>query len=164
MQFDSVNQDQTPYADALTEYGKRGFAKFATPGFQISQNPDLNTAQPELIEFFGTELLAKDIQPLIEGIDFGPSPTPMELSLALAAQAWGAKRTWFLANGASMGNLTACIAIRNFGENIVVQRSMHSSVIDGLALTGLRATFVSPSIDESLGIANGVTAQQLEEA
>jgi lysine decarboxylase len=39
---------------------------------------------------------------------------------------------------------------------------MHSSVIDGLALTGLVANFVSPSVDPVLGIANGVSAQDLE--
>ena len=124
----------------------------------ISTSP----AQPELIDYFGFDLLSRDVQPLVDGIDNGISPTPLEQSLELAADAWGAKRTWFLANGASMGNLTACLAIRNFGTNIVVQRSMHSSVIDGLAITGLVANFVSPSVDQELGIANGVSAQDLE--
>ena len=156
-----MNQDQTPYADAIREYGKSGRARFATPGFQVTTNSNRLQAQPELVEFFGAELLSCDVQPLIDGIDLGPFPTPMDLSLQLAAQAWGAKRTWFLANGASMGNLTACLAIRNFGENIVVQRTMHSSVIDGLALTGLVANFVAPSIDLELGIANGVSADDL---
>ena len=157
-----MNQDQTPYADAIAAYGKRGFAKFGTPGFQITADPNLATAQPQLIDYFGYDLLSKDVQPLVDGIDNGPTPTPVEQALELAADAWGAKRTWFLANGASMGNLTACLAIRNFGTNIVVQRSMHSSVIDGLAISGLVANFVSPSVDQELGISNGVTATDLE--
>jgi len=159
-----VNQDQTPYADAVKDYAQKWRARFATPGFQISNNPNNAPAQPELVELFGAELLAGDVQPLIDGIDLGPFPTPLDQSLELAAQAWGAKRTWFLANGASMGNLKACLASRNFGENIVVQRSMHSSVIDGLAITGLVATFVDPSIDQQLGIANGVSATSLAKA
>ena len=159
-----MNQDQTPYADAIRNYAQKGRARFATPGFQISNNSNNPPAQPELVEMFGAQLLAGDVQPLVDGIHLVPSPTPMDLSLQLAAQAWGAKRTWFLANGASMGNLTACLAIRNFGENIVVQRSMHSSVIDGLAITGLVANFVSPSIDHELGIANGVSAKDLAAA
>lgn len=159
-----MNQNQTPYADAIAAYGNRGYAKFATPGFQVSSDPTRSTAQPDLIKLFGHSLLAQDVQPLIDGIDHGTSPTPMDLALELAADAWGAKRTWFLANGASMGNLTACLAIRNFGTNIVVQRSMHSSVIDGLAITGLVANFISPSVDSTLGIANGVSAQDLHKA
>lgn len=158
-----MNQDSTPYADALRQYAQRGIAKFATPGFQINKFEE-STAQPELVDFFGAHLLGMDIQPLIDGIDYGPFPTPLDQSLILAADAWGAKRTWFLANGASMGNLTACLAIRNFGTNIVVQRSMHSSVIDGLALSGLIADFVFPSVDKELDIANGVSVTDLESA
>lgn len=153
-----LDQNQTPYADAVRKYARGHHARFATPGFQMSER-----AQPELLAMFGRELLYADVQPLIDGIDYGTYPTPLDVSLQLAAQAWGARRTWFLANGASMGNLTACLAIRNFGQNIVVQRTMHSSVIDGLALTGLVANFVTPSFDQDLGIANGVTAQDLAE-
>jgi lysine decarboxylase len=159
-----MDQNLTPYADAIAAYSHRGYAKFATPGFQVASSAQQSTAQPELVELFGRALLAGDVQPLIEGIDHGPYPTPLDKSLELAADAWGARRTWFLANGASMGNLTACLAIRNFGTNIVVQRSMHSSVIDGLAITGLVANFVQPSVDIELGIANGVSVQDLTEA
>ncbi|MFM1819010.1 MAG: hypothetical protein RIS61_608 [Actinomycetota bacterium] len=158
----ALNQDQTPYADAISAYGKRGLAKFATPGFQLASDLNSSPAAPGLIDYFGFDLLSRDVQPLVDGIDNGISPTPLEQSLELAADAWGAKRTWFLANGASMGNLTACLAIRNFGTNIVVQRSMHSSVIDGLAITGLVANFVLPSVDQELGIANGVSADDLK--
>lgn len=152
-----LNQNQTPYADAVRKYAREKHSRFATPGFQMSER-----AQPELLAMFGRELLYGDVQPLVDGIDNGAFPTPLDVSLQLAAQAWGARRTWFLANGASMGNLTACLAIRNFGENIVVQRTMHSSVIDGLAITGLVASFVAPSFDPNLGIANGVSAKDLE--
>jgi arginine/lysine/ornithine decarboxylase len=45
-----------------------------------------------------------------------------------------------------------------------LQRSVHSSVVDGLALAGLDAAFVYPSVDRELGIAHGVTADDLESA
>jgi len=44
----------------------------------------------------------------------------------------------------------------------VLQRSVHSSVVDGLALAGLDAAFVHPSIDTGLGIAHGVTPDSLD--
>jgi lysine decarboxylase len=44
---------------------------------------------------------------------------------------------------------------------VVVQRNVHSSIIDGLVLSGLRPTFVSPEIDPELGIAHCVTAEAL---
>jgi len=117
-----------------------------------------------LSDYFGKHILSLDVQTLIEGIDVGPYPTALDESLLLAADAWGAKRTWFLTNGASMGNLMACLALRALGDRIVLQRSVHSSVIDGLAFSGLAASFVLPSIDKHLGIANGITPDQLRES
>src|SRR5262249_24763497 len=40
-------------------------------------------------------------------------------------------------------------------------RNVHSSIIDGLVLSGLRPTFVSPEIDPELGIAHCVTPEAL---
>lgn len=154
-----LDQTRTPYADAVRAYGARDLVRLSTPGHQVS--PD---AHGDLLAFFGHEILANDVQPFVEGIDYGQFPTPLDESLELAADAWGARKTWFLTNGASKGNLMACLALRNLGDTIVVQRSVHSSVIDGLGLTGFAAEFVYPSVDKALGIANGVTPESLEAA
>jgi arginine/lysine/ornithine decarboxylase len=101
-----------------------------------------------------------------EGVDLpepgSSDPSPLQQAMALAAEAWGARRTWFLTNGASQGNHVACLALRALGSTTVVQRSVHTSVIDGAILAGLRLEFVLPSIDPALGIAHGVTAADLE--
>ena len=154
-----LDQSRTPYADAVKAYGARDLVRLNTPGHQVSEN-----AHPDLVHFFGREILANDVQPFVDGIDYGTFPTPLDESLQLAAAAWGARKTWFLTNGASKGNLMACLAARNLGDKIVVQRSVHSSVIDGLGLTGFDAEFVYPSVDKELGIANGVTPEALEAA
>jgi lysine decarboxylase len=41
---------------------------------------------------------------------------------------------------------------------VLVQRSVHSSVIDGLMFAGMRARFVAPVVDTELGAAQAVTA------
>lgn len=88
----------------------------------------------------------------------------MDQALQLAAEAWGARRTWFLTNGASQGNHIASLVTAALGRTLVVQRSVHSSVIDGLVLSGLKAAFVQPSVDAEQGIAHGVTAGGLATA
>ena len=45
------------------------------------------------------------------GSTSGPSPTPYERAEALAAEAYGAARTWFLTNGATQGNHALCLAL-----------------------------------------------------
>jgi lysine decarboxylase len=152
-----LDQTCTPYADALVRYADADVLRLDVPGHQASVH-----AQPGLVDLLGHRTLQLDIPPLTQGIDFGDAPTPLGQAAYLAAQAWGARRTWFLTNGASKGNLVACLALRGLGEQVVLQRSVHSSVIDGLALSGLDAAFVYPSIDAELGIAHGVTAADLD--
>lgn len=151
------DQSQTPYADAVAAYADSDFLRFDVPGHQVA-------ATGALTEFFGQRLLALDVPPLVENIDQGQSPTPLSQSADLAARAWGARKTYLLTNGASQGNLVTCIALRALGDVVVVQRSVHSSVVDGIALAGLDIKFIQPVVDLDLGIAHGVTTAQLRAA
>jgi lysine decarboxylase len=149
-------QHAAPYADALRAHATNDWVRLDVPGHQAQ-----SLAQPGLADLVGTDVMALDVPPLTDGIDHGASPTPLAQSAALAAEAWGARRTWFLTNGASKGNLVTCLALRGIGDEVVLQRSVHSSVIDGLALAGLDANFVLPSVDSQLGISHGITPQAL---
>ncbi|MGW2540171.1 aminotransferase class I/II-fold pyridoxal phosphate-dependent enzyme [Kitasatospora sp. NPDC001574] len=155
MQNPSPSQSSAPYADALTAHAREPWLRLNVPGH--AADPDAFAA---LAAFTGDAQLRLDVPPLIDGIDLGPD-SPRATALQLAAEAWGARRTWFLTNGASQGNRLAVMALRSLGECLVVQRSVHSSVVDGLVLSGLRAAFVQPGVDYALGIAHGVTAHDL---
>ena len=89
--------------------------------------------------------------------------TPLMRAQELAAEAWGASRTWFITNGASGGNHIATTLVRALGTDLVVQRSVHSSVIDGITHVGLNPHFVTGHVDTGLGSAHGVTAEQVRE-
>jgi arginine decarboxylase len=112
----------------------------------------------------GEHALALDIPALTPGIDQGPEPTPFQQAQRMAADAWGARRSWFLINGASQGNHVALLALAHRGGELVVQRNAHSSTIDALVVSGMRPTFVAPEIDPELGIANCITPEALDEA
>jgi arginine/lysine/ornithine decarboxylase len=103
-----------------------------------------------------------DIPQDIHGIDLGPSPTPYERAERLAADAYGAARTFFLTNGATQGNHTLCLALAPLGTTIVAQRNSHASVVDGLVLSGGIPSFVAPEYDAELGITHCVTPEALE--
>src|SRR5699024_9575275 len=107
--------------------------------------------------------LPLDTPPLVAGVGLG-SLAPQDDALHLAAEAWGARRTWFLTIGSSQGNRMAAMAIAGLGRGSVAQRSAHSSFIDGIVLAGLTPAFVSPNVDEANGIAHGVTPEALDRA
>ena len=79
-------------------------------------------------------------------MDLGPSPTPYERAEQLAAEAYGAARSWFLTNGATQGNHALCLALAPLGAPVVVQRNAHASVIDGLVLSGGLPTWVAAGV------------------
>jgi arginine decarboxylase len=153
------SQSAAPYLAALRAYADREAARFHVPGHKGGAGAD-----PGLVEAIGAKALEMDIPALIEGIDAGPEPTPFQQAQALAAEAWGARRTWFVTGGASQCNHVACMALAHLGDAAVVQRNCHSSTIDGLVLSGLHPTFVAPELDPELGIAHCVTPAALDSA
>jgi len=150
-------QPTAPYLDAVVAYGFRDPTRFHVPGHKGGEGADhgLRTA-------LGLRALQLDVPQDIEGIDLGVSPTPYERAERLAAEAYGAARTWFLTNGATQGNHALCLALAAPGVRIVLQRNSHASLVDGLVLSGGDASFVAPEYDHELGMAHGVTAQALE--
>jgi arginine decarboxylase len=149
-------QKSTPYVDALLAYAKLDPGRFQVPGHKGGLGAD-----PAMVELVGEVGLRNDIPSVTEGVDVGPEPTPFQQAQQLAAKAWGAGRTWFLINGASQGNHATMMALAHGGNRVVVQRNVHSSVIDGLVLSGMRPTFVAPELDPELGIAHGLTPDSL---
>jgi lysine decarboxylase len=152
-------QQATPYIDALRRYAAENPLRLNVPGHQNAVG-----AVPGLVDVLGPAVFDLDLPLLMPGVDAGDAPTPREQSEHLAAQAWGARRTWFLTNGASQGNLVACIVASILGREVLVQRNMHSSVLSGVILAGLRPTFTYPTIDEHLGVAHVVGADAIAAA
>jgi lysine decarboxylase len=151
----------TPYAEALRQFAARDTVRMIVPGH--AGDP---SASPELVEFFGERLLRLDVAPLVSGIDLGLY-TPYERAVELAAEAWGATRSWFLTNGSSQANRIAALALGFHGSRsqpVVAQRSTHSSFIDGTIIAGLDVVFVQPTIDLGLGVAHGVSPARLAAA
>ncbi|GAA3836184.1 arginine decarboxylase [Brevibacterium ammoniilyticum] len=150
---------RAPYADALDRVAARDSLFLTTPGHGRNGEGIAHG----LADYFGERILSLDVPPLFDGIDLGVD-TPKDEALELAAEAWGARRTWFLTNGSSQGNRMAALAVGTLGTGVVTQRSAHSSFIDGIVLAGLNPRFVSPNVDEANGIAHGVTPDALRHA
>jgi arginine/lysine/ornithine decarboxylase len=155
-----VNEQPTaPYLEAVMAYAFRGPARYHVPGHKGGPGAD-----PGVRKAIGVDGLAADVPQDIQGIDLGPSPTPYERAERLAAEAYGAARTWFLTNGATQGNHALCLALAPLGTRIVAQRNSHASIVDGLVLSGGVPSFVAPEYDAGLGITHCVTPAALEGA
>ena len=152
-------QAEAPYLAALRDYADRRPGRYHVPGHKGGEGAD-----PGLVDIFGERALALDIPALTPGIDQGPEPTPFQQAQLMAAEAWGAQRTWFLVNGASQANHVALLTLAHLGNELVVQRNAHSSTIDALVVSGMRPTFVAPELDPELHIAHCITPEGLDRA
>jgi arginine decarboxylase len=144
-----------PYLEAVQRYAARLPGRFHVPAHKGGAG-----ASHELVEALGAGLRL-DVPSCIEGIDIGRDGSPLERAKQLAAATWGARRTWFLVNGASEASHALCLALGQAGGDVVVQRNAHASTIHGLVLGGLRPVFVQPGLDEQLGVAHCVSPRQL---
>ena len=151
--------ERTPFADALERYIERDPTQLMVPGHGGSDRG----ISGRLADFLGERALRLDVPMLLEGLDL-ESDSPLDEALALAADAWGAKRTWFLTNGASQANRTAALAARGLGEHLLAQRSAHSSFSDGVLLAGITPSYVFPTVDDANGMAHGVSPEALDRA
>jgi arginine decarboxylase len=154
-----LDQAQTPLLSALQAGGQRPHAAFYAPGHKRGQG-----ASPRLKELLGESALAADLPELPE-LDNLFTPEGVILAAQeLAAAAFGADRTYFLANGSTCGIEAAILATCGPGDKIIVPRNAHRSVIAGLVLAGAMPVFVTPEYSATLGLVLGVTAEAVAAA
>ena len=81
----------------------------------------------------------------------------------LASQAFGAQRTWFLVNGSTVGVQAMVLSVCTAGDQILVGRNCHRSVIAGLILAGAEPIYLPTDYDPQwqidLGVSPSVLAQ-----
>ena len=82
----------------------------------------------------------------------------------LAAEAFGAKDSWFLVNGSTAGIIAAILATCGSGDKIILPRNIHQSVISGLILSGAIPIFVAPEYDPEWDLTHSISAQGVAQA
>lgn len=150
---------RAPYADALRSLASHDWQRLHVPA-----HSGRAVNAPGVANLVGEHALQLDFPMLFSGVDQHDweltkpaSITPIMQAQALAAEAWGASRTWFITTGASGCNHIATSVVRGLGREFVVQRSVHSSVIDGITHAHIEPHFVYGSVDVGLGSSHGVT-------
>jgi lysine decarboxylase len=80
----------------------------------------------------------------------------------LLAQAFGAKRSCFLVNGATSGIQSLLLSL-NPGDKILVSRNAHRSLFGGMVLSGVIPVYIPCQIDGETGVTLSVTGKSIEE-
>lgn len=103
------------------------------------------SVHPLAIELIGQSAFRADVSE-IGGFDYLHAPIGnMRKAQELAAQVFGAEYTYFLVNGSTVGNLASFIALVNERDKVLLSRSSHQSVFNGLILSGASPVYL-PSL------------------
>ncbi|NLM21267.1 MAG: amino acid decarboxylase [Peptococcaceae bacterium] len=122
----------------LAKYSKLGMCSFHTPGHKGRGDLLSPLAFPE---YDLTELPGLDMLHTPQGV--------IAHAQQLAADIYGAEETFFLVNGATVGNqaMLLSLAVSSCrGKKILIDRRAHRSVVAGLILSGLEPEYIAPEI------------------
>ena len=92
-----------------------------------------------------------------------PATGPIKEAQELAAEAFGAKKTFFLLNGSTAGNLALAMALTKKGDKVIVNRNCHRSVLTGMIISGAEPIWICPNRIEDWSIWGNTDAAQVEE-
>lgn len=154
----SLDQSRAPVVERLLEFGGTGAAVFSTPGHKRGRG-----APAESRELFGSAL----------GVDVphggGVDTTHVSLGLLreaerLAAGAYGGDLARYLVNGSTAGNLAMLLACCRDGDEVIVSRTLHRSLLAALIFSGARPVYVVPELDEARNLPLDVPPQAVADA
>ena len=91
-----------------------------------------------------------------------PATGPVKEAQELAAEAFGAKKTFFLLNGSTIGNLAIAMGLTKKGQKVIVNRNCHRSILTGLIISGADPLWVLPEKFSQWGLWGNIKAEDIE--
>ena len=91
-----------------------------------------------------------------------PATGPIKEAQELAAEAFGAKKTFFLLNGSTSGNLALAMALTKKGQKILVNRNCHRSILTGLIISGAEPVWICPNKIDDWSVWGNIEANKID--
>jgi arginine/lysine/ornithine decarboxylase len=155
----ALDHRRAPLLEGVVAYREHGIVPFSTPGHKLGVGAD-----PELRLVFGQDAFFSDI-PLGGGVgDTHFGGDTLGVAQTLAADAWGADRSFFLLNGSTAGNHAVLLASLRPGDKVIVSRDLHKSLLVALILSGVDPVYLAPRLHPELNVGLGLTAAEVDEA
>lgn len=138
---------------------------YETPSYQfhIPGHTRGNGSLPEFKKLIGKKALSIDTTDEFDGLGtLHPATGPIKEAQELAAKAFGAKKTFFLLNGSTAGNLALAMSLTKKGQKIITNRNCHRSVLTGMIISGAEPLWLVPKRLDEWGIWGNVTPESVE--
>ena len=118
---------------------------------------------PEFRRLVGKKALMVDTTDEFDNLGtLTPATGPIKEAEKLAAKAFGAKRTFFLINGSTIGNLAIAMGLTRKGQKVIVNRNCHRSILTGLIISGAEPLWIVPEKLSDWGLWGNIEAKDVE--
>ncbi len=148
-------QDRAPLFEALLKHNAKKKAGFHIPGHRQGQALPPELGEQSIFAFDQTELPGLD--------DLHNPHGPIAEAQALAAEIYGADRSFFLVNGTSVG-IQALLTAQAGNREVIVPRNTHRSVLGGLVIAGADPVYVWPETMPGFEVDCGVPSLRIRQA
>ncbi|SHJ98304.1 aminotransferase class I/II-fold pyridoxal phosphate-dependent enzyme [Tepidibacter formicigenes] len=153
-----LNQNMTPLFTALKEYHSKNVVPFDVPGHKHG------VGLSEFRDFIGERVLEIDVNSM-KCLDNLCNPIGViKDAQELTADAYWADHAYFIVNGTTAAVQAMIMSACEPGDKIIIPRNAHKSATSAIILSGAVPVYIQPEINEELGIAMGVSVEEIERA
>lgn len=133
-----------PLVEGVLKYIKENNTLLCMPGHKGGKGFMATAIGRELYENF----IKGDITE-VEGLDnLHNAEGIIKEAQEYLAQLYGSKKSYFLVNGSTSGNLAMIFSSFNEGDKIIVERNCHKSIFNGIMLRKLKPVYIKNKINK----------------
>ena len=153
-----LDQTKAPIYEALEQFRNRRVVPFDVPGHKRGRG------NPELTAFLGEQCVSIDVNSMKPLDNLCHPISVIREAEELAAEAFGAAHAFLMVGGTTSAVQSMVLTACKRGDEIILPRNVHRSVINALVLCGAVPVYVNPEVDHRLGISLGMKLEQVERA
>ena len=154
----ALNQERAPIYEALERFRQMRVVPFDVPGHKHGRG------NPELTAFLGQQCVGVDVNSMKPLDNLCHPVSVIREAEELAADAFGAAHAFLMVGGTTSSVQSMVLSACKRGDEIILPRNVHRSVINALVLCGAVPVYVNPEVDQKLGISLGMRREQVQKA
>ncbi|HEX2333089.1 MAG TPA: aminotransferase class I/II-fold pyridoxal phosphate-dependent enzyme, partial [Burkholderiales bacterium] len=156
---------RTPFYDQLKNYVWMAKDQWHTPGHSSGESLRGSPWVTDFYEFMGEHVFDADLSVSVPMLDSLMEPKGViGEAQAMAAKAFGARRTFFATNGTSTANKVILQTLLAPGEKLILDRNCHKSVHHGVVLSGAHPVYLDSALNKKYGLYGPVPKKVLLDA
>lgn len=155
--MDINEQQAAPIYEALEYFRRQRVVPFDVPGHKRGRG------NPELVQLLGEKCVGIDVNSMKALDNLGHPVSVIRKAEELTADAFGASHAFLMVNGTTSAVQAMVLSVCKAGDEIILPRNVHKSVINALVLCGAVPVYVEVRVDPNIGIATGVRVEDLAE-